>query len=357
MGKLALWLSLAAVLGGGFILFQSNQDSRQTEQEQAERQEMILAREIARTGLSDIRTRARAAESGLADDATSADLLAAVGYTSGNRLVGTYEGGTYEAWVASTGQLSYDVFAVGRFGGSEHTTYKSDILEAGTPQTPDCPDGSSLCADDEGNPTDQFELHAGFIDSMAGWCSAIYLEQFIPDDTEESGYRQEIDMVFDSGHNRNGTETQFAQPLASGTQMNFILAVDRNCSSENQTGIAWNDGTFDHHHWALEIDADSISNMTEGTYAMVERYANQDGKWRLRFEDQNFYDEEQYLDIKRNSYGDENWSGGTWGGTGWTFDSNGLTELRDYGSQPDYSDQVFWIELRPYVPPEEETES
>jgi hypothetical protein len=350
MGKFALWLTLAAVLGGGLMLFQSNMDNKGTEEGQAERQEMIVAREIARTGLSVVRSKALSVEKGLRGDssATAADLLAAVGYDRNNRLIRDYEGGTYEAWVETSGQRGYEAFAVGRFGDAEHTTFKSEFIEDGLLETPDdmpTPDGGT---------TDQFELHAGFIDSMAGWCSAIYLEQWIPDDQRDGEYRREVDMVFDSGHNRDGTETQFAQPLAAGTQMNFILAVDQDCSSENQAGIAWNDGTFNHHHYALEIDAEDINNMQEGTYAMVEQYQGQTGKWRLRFEDQNFYTEEQYLDIKRNSYGDSNWSDGTWGGSGWSFDGNGLSELRDYGSQPDYSDQVFWIELEPYVPPEEE---
>jgi hypothetical protein len=165
-------------------------------------------------------------------------------------------------------------------------------------------------------------------------------------------------MVFDSGHYRDGSETRFSQLLTTGTQMNFILAVDKNCSSENDGGIAWNDGTFNHHHYALEIDAEDINNMKEGTYAMVEPYADQEGKWRIAFEDQNFYSEEQYLDIKKNGYGNQNWSNGTWGGNGWSLHGSGqVRNLRDFGSQPDYSDQVFWIELRPYEPPEQEEQA
>ena len=350
MGKLALWLTLAAVLGGGLMLFQSNKDNKTTEEGQAERQEMVLAREIARTGLSVVRSKALAVEESLRGDssATAADLLADVGYDKNNRLVNNYEGGEYEAWVETSGQRGYEVFAIGRFGDAEHTTFKSDYIEDGMLEALDpvpTPDGGT---------TDQFELHAGFIDSMAGWCSAIYLEQYIPDEAEDTGYRREVAMVFDSGHNRNGTETQFAQLVASGTQMNFILAVDKGCELEGNPDVAIDNSAFDHYHKALEIDAEDINSMQEGTYAMVEQYQGQTGKWRIRFEDQNFYDEEQYLDIKRNSYGDSNWSGGTWGGTGWAFDADGLTELRDYGDQPDYSDQVFWIELRPYTPPEEE---
>lgn len=366
MGKLGLLLAAAFIVAGGYTLYSSSSLDKSADVSQTERQINMLVREISESGANHLTALAADKEGLLNDDEDIYDFMRSVGFygADGDTLEREMEGGVYKAWLDAADEVSYDVVSRGEYiftneHGELETIKHRTIVQGQVPkpplEVPELPEDCDGC--------DGFTLNAGFIDSMAGWCSAIYLEQRVPDNTEESGYRTEIDMVFDSGHWRNGEETSFAKVLETGTLMNFILAVDKNCSSENQQGIAWDDETFNHHHYSLEFEEEGGEmEITSGTFAMIESWRGEDSKWRISFEDQNFYDEEQYLDIKKYGYGDSNWALSealglmTWGGDGWEYSSEAegrLRVLENHGSQPDYSDQVFWITLEPHVPEEE----
>lgn len=381
MGKLGLLIVASVLVSSGYLLFTSASLDKATSASQSERQVNLIVREIAQSGLNDMEARAmEEEENGSWDDLL--EFLSDTGFNAadGDTLVREMEGGRYKAWVEQASAISYNIVSVGEYdfvndrGTMETVTYET-VLTSLVPVSDDDDDGDGcttvLCVpdqpedpDDDGEDdngtcesTGQYELHAEFIESMAGWCSGIYLEMYIPDNSEPTGYRKEIGTVFDPGKNRDGASATFSQLLDPGTQMNFVLAVDKNCSSKDQEGISIDDDTYNHYHYALELDAEKLAEMTEGTYAMIEDYDNQAGKWRIAFEDQNFYSETQYLDIKQNGYGNSKWNSKkqTWGGNGWDHNSlTGLRTLEDYGSQPDYSDQVFWVELVPFVSDEED---
>ena len=66
MGKGILLLMTAALIGGSITLFQSNRTSIETTDRQVERQELMLAREAARSGHNYIRSLAREVEAEMA---------------------------------------------------------------------------------------------------------------------------------------------------------------------------------------------------------------------------------------------------------------------------------------------------
>ncbi len=376
MGKLGLLLVAAFLFMGGYVLFQSDRSDKAIDESQSVRQAELLAREAAQSGFNEMLALARGTEGSTSWDDID-EFLENVGYSYDSPLTRTLGLGSYRAWVEQGSADAYDVVAEGVYSFWNSTLDEADsayhqvklrsiIPTDDDPYDPGDPCTGLLCVEGD---TEEYELTAGFIESQAGWCSAIYLQQFVPDGNYESGYREEIDIMFESGHYRDGYSTTFEQVIEDGTQLNFILAVDMNCSSEHDWDVAYGDATYNHYHVALEVDAEDINDMYEGTFAMIEEYSSSEGKWRIAFEDQNFYSEDQYLDIKQNGYGDEEWEYVctryrrgkcrrgyyTWGGDGWEENwPDYLRELDDYGSQPDYSDQVFWIELNPVEEEEEE---
>ncbi len=381
MGKLGLLFVAAFIFAGGFLLFQSNEVDKAIDVSQSARQSELLARELAHSGLNEIIAAAKNIEDNSTWDDID-DFMSQVDYP----VIRQLDNGKYKAWLeAGAGGEAYFAKAEGYYyytdpvSGALDSAYhlittNKAMIPTVDPATPVCGDDGVLCVEcAEGEEcAEEYELHVTFIESQAGWCSAIFLQQYIPDPDSESGYTEEIGLVFDSGKNRDGQSTTFSQLLVPGTQMNFILAADADCSEQGDTGVVYENitwtacgypggpygGEFCHSHPALEFETGDITDMTEGTFAMVEQSSFNENIWRIAFEDLEVFSVDQHNDIKINGYGNEVWElvpliGWSYGGDGWNIDVQGYRDLEDWGNQPDYSDQVIEIEL---VPVEEEEE-
>lgn len=390
MGKGILLLMTAALIGGSVALLQSNRTSIETTDRQVARQELLLAREAARTGHNYIRSLAREVEAEMSKNGTKkisvADLVTTVN-GAGGFLTAAYKGGTYKAWLDLASPSTYIANVEGRFGEASHFIGRH-LLTSNTLLVP-APGfnfnfgGSSMLVSSD----TKFELKVQFIESMAGYCSAIYLERWVPkgnsghgnnvdgvdssnpggsktgqdtdssidDEQKVNGSKKlealEPELIFASGNNRDGTDALYEGELAPGTLMNFILAVDQGCDLAGQD-VPITDSGYDYLHPALLVKTGRLEDMQEGKYAMLENHPSKDGVWRIAFEDLKSFSDAQHDDIKKNSYGNATWSkvNGkyTYGGNGWTNrDATGYYDLKDYGGIPDFSDQVFEIELTP----------
>lgn len=344
MGKALYIIVIGTFVAGSVLYIQSSSTKIATTDRQADYQERILAREIARSakGMAHMRLQQAGAN-------YNAALGSINGFSEGGaaKQTGLYTGamnkGEYRIKATPIDGQNIKVETVGVYNGIEEkivSYHRVEMLVVNEPS----------------------RLRAEFIDSMAGWCSAVFLQQYIPISPGDSTgattgvvsadglwFEKYPEMVFDSGHYRNGESVEPADiVLSTGTRMNFFIGVDKNCSEEGEWVTEFNADDYDHIHYAMDHE-ESVTSMLEGTYSMIELYHADDQTWRIAFEDQNFYSTQQYNDIKINGYGDGYWDTeeGTWGGDGWDDDADGYRLLGNHGGQPDYSDQVFEIALLP----------
>lgn len=342
MGKALYIIVIGTFVAGSVLYMQSSNTNIATTTRQASYQEKVLAREIARSANGVAHLKLQQA---------GADYDEAVGNINGfnndgspktnGDFTGSMNDGTFRIRAIPLDGQNIKVETVGMFAGVEEkivSYHRVDVLVVNEPS----------------------KLRAEFIDSMAGWCSAVYLQQFIPISPGDSTgattgvvsadgqwFEKYPEMIFDSGHNRNGESVQPADLiLDTGTRMNFFIGVDIGCAHKGEWVDTFNPDDYDHIHYAMDHEV-SVTSMLEGTYSMIELHETDDQTWRIAFEDQNFYTEAQYNDIKLNGYGNGFWDHdeGTWGGEGWDADLYGYRALGNHGNQPDYSDQVIEVEL------------
>lgn len=402
MGKYILLVVAAVMAGSSMLMYQSQKTSLDTDQRQAQRQEKLIARQIARTGYNAVLAEARIHE--------DLDKKAEAIVTDVGTMTGDYQGGTYEAWLEKISPTSYRAVSVGRLessvstigtGGSamishriEEQHRKNTIPEASQPQVPT--EGSLE------EVADSSRLEIEFIDSMAGYCSAIFLQRMQPkaknnnghgnncdgvdssnpgkgnnhwedpsvdsdptdevvDDDECKGggrkpdkFREmETELVFAPGNNRNGAMSSYDRIIAPGTRLNFILAVDADNSCEDRgEAVTINDDSFDYVRSSFAEDVTQFGKINEAPYALMQEKPSQPGTWRIAFEDL-IFDDERLWDIKQNGYPNHDsnnaWSNRdkTYGGNGWGTDSEGYARLKDYGNVPDFSDQVIEVKIIP----------
>lgn len=377
MGKLALLLVTTAMIGGTILITQSNQTSIESTERHAERQHEMLAREIARSGFNQMLAAARMHER-QHPTATVEEVVAAVnaqgedGWHGGN-----FQGGRYKARLAFASPSSYAILASGTFEDADADVEGEQVrevhLSTGTLVVP--------------QPS---TLTATFLESQAGYCSAIYLQRMVPksnnghgnnvdgcdssnpgnkqcDDTDPNvddeknlgngnlRYRGlEPELIWASGKDRNGAQAHYETVIAAGTLLNFILAVDKDCSSRGDASLPVTSRRYDYYHSALMTSTSKLDEMQEGKYAMVERSTVDPSKYRIAFEDLINFSNAQHEDVKANGYGDMQWkkrgkgknAAYSYGGTGWSQrDARGYFRLIDRGDMPDFSDQVFEIKL------------
>ncbi len=382
MGKLALLLVTTALVGGTVLISQSHVTNVKSTERHAERQHEMLAREVARSGYNQMLAEARLYERNN-PGATIEQVVAAINAlgTAGWH-VGDYKGGSYAAQLAFASPSSYGIVSNGKFAFADHTMEGQEIqevhLSVGTLVVP--------------QPS---TLKATFLESMAGYCSAIYLQRLVPknnnghgnnvdgvdssnpgkskagqdsnpsvDDEKLKGnvnsrYNSlEPELIFASGKNRNGASANYETVIDPGTMLNFILAVDKDCSSKGNATLKLTSNAYDYYHSALVASTAKLDEMQEGKYAIIERNPNNSAKYRIAFEDLIQFSDAQHADVKANRYGDRQWkkrANGkySYGGTGWSLRNGwGYYDLDDYSSLPDFSDQVFEIELTaPPAPP------
>ncbi|ABC43590.1 hypothetical protein SRU_1276 [Salinibacter ruber DSM 13855] len=246
---------------------------------------------------------------------------------------GEYEGGTYKAWLKKISSSAYTAVSVSRFSVADSLVeyriggYANNTMKAPTVETPS-------------------QLNVTFEQSMAGYCSAVYLKRVKPGTKPKN--QPDPEMVFPPGNDRNDAASSYEKTIESGTRLNFILAVDKNCSHEGDESADF-PGDYDHIQRSFKQDVDKLNTMREAPYGMVEEttIGSSDG-WRVSFEDQRVFSEAQLWDIKENGYPDNSyWSRSrkTYGGNGWRTTPDGLRDLDDYGDIPDFSDQVFKVAL------------
>ena len=334
MGKALLVL----VLGSGLILtkqlYNTTLTEERTSKDQRAYQEEVIAREIAASafnvGMGELRAYG---------DEIMAGALALNGPNnagrSGTYSTGRFSGGEYTVRADPTSGHSVRVVATGRFGDAEYTMhdeYRVYVMIA-----------------ERGGIVD-----VSFLESMAGYCSAVFLEMYTMD--MEDGDVPEPIMLFapDNRDRRTARPAQlvWAEP---GTQLNFYIAVDQNCSTRPSSSMSECDlreyareyhygmSGFDYIHRALDVEAGNLDQAHEDIWAFVEKRPNMRNVWRVGWEDiHNTSWDQPGSDDPVHSLQALKMFG--YDGLGWPeVDGDGYRVLRDYGNRPDYSDQVIEV--------------
>ena len=258
------------VLGAGFLLARQGFGNQLTEQEsrkdQVEYENEVLAREIARSGFNVAMGIAREHPNALDTAVLSVD--AADGKADG-RFSGLARGGQYAVLAETTTGHGIRVTSTGYYGGewvdgkyvggAKYTmtdSYRIRVLEVRE-------DGM---------------LDVRFLASVAGYCSAVFMEEW--HDGEVTATR----MIFPAGHNRNGEQPASAFYVKAGTQLNFFIGVDQNCSSELKSAdectvrrymrsypLANLSSEWNYIHNALDIPVGSMEQAQESLWGLVEQ--------------------------------------------------------------------------------------
>lgn len=334
MGKALLVL----VLGAGIVLtkqlYNTTQTEARTSKDQRAYQEEVIAREIAMSafnvGMGEVR-------------AYGDEVLAGARALNGDEnegrrgtyASGRFAGGEYTVRADPTSGHSVRIVATGTFGEAEYTMhdeYRVYVMTA-----------------EEGGFID-----VSFLESMAGYCSAVFLEMYEMDMPE--GVQPEPIMLF-APDNRDRRTARPAQLIWAdpGTQLNFYIAVDKNCSSRPSSSMSecelreyarqytYNPSDFDHTHNALTVESGNLDQAQEDIWAFVEQRPGFRNIWRVGWEDQHItsWDKpesqspnESLQALKMFGYD----------GLGWPeADDKGYRLLRDYGNRPDFSDQVIEV--------------
>jgi hypothetical protein len=378
MGKAALLIAFGATLFVAQGMLSQNETERHTAQTQAGFEEGVIAREIARTGFNV--TMGKLREHGNNIHAA----IAQINSHGANRyLEGESQGGTYRARVELKDGNTVRVTSVGYFGGEFVSLGSNEDPESGwcrhaDPFSGDYYTGACHNMSDDSSPLYEYERPSGdpltaklecgrldveFLQSDAGYCSAVYLQRTLPDTT---GTREPEapEMLFLPGNNRDGTTlSTVSKYIRGGTQMNFFIGVDQNCSTQSLastvddfpefTGSIDSPSPYDHLHYALMEEVGSLGEMVETPWAFTEMHPEgvqqQDGEtiqlWRIGWEDQHITDwdnansndpRSSLQALKRLGYD----------GNGWPdADEHGYRELIDYPNRPDFSDQVVEVKL------------
>ena len=289
MGKAILLL----VLGAGMILmrqaFNNQITERESRKDQVDYEYEVLAREIARSGFNVAMGIAR--EHPNAIDAAVYSIDVADG-TNNDVFTGEARGGEYSVRAETISGHSLQVTSTGYYGGS----WEPDLT---TPAPNDSVyTGASYTMSDKYRirvmevRTDGM-LDVEFLASVAGYCSAVFMEEW------NDGVQGETRMIFPSGHNRDGATPASAFYVTAGTQLNFFIGVDQNCTSElaasaddctvrshmmdynlNNLATEW-----DYTHHALDIPEGAMDQASESIWALVEQKPTDRQRWRIAWED------------------------------------------------------------------------
>ncbi len=335
MGKYSLVITLGVMSVVALIALQGQRMAMDTQDRQSRREGQVIARQIARSGHNAVLAEARA-ETDPGDDVSS--IVSDVG-----TIQGSYEGGNYRAWLEKISPTAYKAVSEGKKIVADRVV-KHKVGD-------NYADNTMVKVPTVESPT---VLKAEFIESMAGYCSAIYLQRVQPDTKPKN--QPDPEMVFPPGNNRDGASATFEKVIQPGTRLNFILAVDADytCEERGDTTITADSDFYDYTRESFSQDESDFEEMKEKPYSMIEETS---AGYRVAFEDLVF-DEKQLWDIKDNGYPEStNWNSKeeTYGGDGWEKDDDDLRDLEDYGSLPDFSDQVLRTTLE--SPTEDETES
>ena len=336
MGKALLTI----VLGSGLILtkqlYNATENESKTAKDQTAYQEEVIAREIAQSafnvGMGEVRSY---------DENVQAGALALNGPAyegrSGTHATGRFQGGSYTVHAELTGGSSVRVVATGTYGGAEYTMhdeYRVPVLTARH-------DGL---------------VNVRFLESQAGYCSAVFYQAYTLDMPE--GTVPEPVMLF-APDNRDRRTARPAQTIyvEAGTQMNFFIGVDQNCSERvpssktecevrsHAQNYTFDPGDFEYVHYALDVEAGSLDQAHEEIWGIIEQHPDDRQRWRVGWEDihNTSWDDLDEDDPKKSLQALKRFG---YDGVGWPDQDAWLYRLlRDYGSRPDFSDQVIEIEV------------
>ncbi|PAP78035.1 hypothetical protein [Rubrivirga marina] len=334
MGKALLVL----VLGSGLVLtkqlYNTTITEERTSKDQRAYQEEVIAREIAASAFNVGMGELRAYGDELLAGAHAFNGPGNAG-RSGTYSTGRFAGGEYTVRADPTSGHSVRIVATGKFGDAEYTMhdeYRVYVMIA-----------------ERGGIVD-----VSFLESMAGYCSAVFLEMYTMD--MEDGDVPEPIMLFapDNRDRRTARPARlvWAEP---GTQLNFYIAVDQNCSMRPSSRMSecelreyareYSYGLtgFDYIHRALDVEAGNLDQAHEDIWAFVEKRPNKRNVWRVGWEDiHNTSWDRPGSDNPVQSLQALKMYG--YDGLGWPdVDGKGYRVLRDYGNRPDFSDQVIEV--------------
>ena len=198
-------------------------------------------------------------------------------------------------------------------------------------------------------------LWAGAVVSLFGdWFNPLALYRVVQDLSSEGsvlgdGYvALDPVMIFTPGNGRDGSRETFSETLQTGTRLNFFIGVDKNCSEEGVYAATYDASVYDHSHYALNDYEPYVTGTEESIWAMVEQHPTDDQRWRIGWEDQRRteWDDPDLTKARSSSLQKTKIEG--YDGDGWpTTNAEGYRALRDYGSRPDFSDQVVEATLTP----------
>lgn len=401
MGKTSIFLVAAFSLAGARLLYTSQEADVKSAATQGEYEADVIAREIARSAYNsataDIRRYGTDIDQALREFGPSASNCAN-GKAVCFRRTGAMLDGTYVVEASVDGGNGVDVYAKGTFAyqSGERPVSRTHVINE--TQTV-----GVLQVAKAG------KLRIQFVDSQAGYCSAIFLQRTLPGLPADK--QPGIEMVYSPGNTRNGAvNTGFETVLAPGTQMNFAIGVSTGCTAPTRfPNLVWdktaktNKGklagkaladalaAYDYRasdwnwtHWALDGAALMNGEPKEAPWGMVETDPTNNQRWRISFEDIPKWNlgsadagyHNPNLSLWATKHYGYDWSGsfrtpGTDGkGDGWTdkvrvelqpkdacnplagytvkeFDgqADGFHDLRNTGSPADFSDQVIMVEI------------
>ena len=352
------------VLGAGIILakqlYNAHEGGNRTATDQRNYQEELLAREIATSAFNVGMGEIRGYGANVRQAVTAFNGPSNAGRT-GTFTSGKYAGGKYTVRALLTSGHSVRLEATGFYG-----TYVDDKGETQYR-------GEFMMHDEYRVnvliPRVESLVNVQFIESMAGYCSAVFMQTYPPGTPE--GARPEPVLIY-SPDNRDRRTARPAREIVvpAGTQMNFFIAVDQNCSERPPTmndcqgrayaadydlalsqyqddGTGRSGATFDHIHYALELEAGHLEQAREALWGIVEQNPTDGQRWRLAWEDIH----NKNWDRPNSTRSPESLQATkTYGydGVGWPVsNSSGYALLKDFGGRPDFSDQVIEVTLTP----------
>ncbi len=377
MGKAAILLMISALIAGAFILYNAEQTNFATLSDQADRQEQIVAREIARTGFNTIVARAQEVERELHEFNPNTPLTEIIRTVNGgddSQYVEETEGGHFSAFLERSGVETYRVHSTGYYGSADHSI-----------------SGDYLMGSIVNIPTDQDDtFYAGIVSEPSGTCTAVFLQRFLPMNdaghgTQDDGInplnpsidcdldeddctyepkkymRVAPELVFPSAdlYNREGSRANVHTVLPPMSRLGIILAVDEPTGGEcpdithpSQSEQSFYSLVGQNHNNAgrASTDQGAVDGVMEGKNALLQQWPEDSNVWRAAFEWGNWTNE-QLVDIKLNGYptSGSTWSidGATYGGTGWETDDYGYAKLEAREGHPDFYDFVMemWLKV------------
>ena len=334
-------------------VFTSQDSEHRTARDQRGYEEETIAREVAVSGfnvaMGDIRSRGTAL----------IDAVQTFGDASFGSRVATYTAGSFagsrvttrakltsghSVRVTSTGQAGVDP-RTGQYRAAYtmHDDYRIPVLTA-----------------DEGG-----LVNVRFVESVAGYCSAVFYQAYTAG--MAPGTVPPPRLLFSANNSdRRGMQPAYEIVVQPGTQMNFFIGVDQNCSTRTSSmttcqartyaqTYAYNAADFDYVHTALDIPAASLSNIRESLYSFVEQHPTSGQRWRIAWEDIHRSDWDAPASTSALASLQATKTLG-YDGAGWPVaNSDGYRRLSDYNSRPDFNDQVIEVSLTPLSAAEAQT--